>query len=180
MIPKQKNFAYIDGANLHKGIGDLGWKLDYRRFRVWLREKYSVEKAYLFIGLIPKHIDLYTDLQSAGFILVFKEVVYDRNGNAKGNCDADLVLRSVRDFFEEDINRTILISSDGDYAPLIRFWQEKTVPCTIISPSPRKKCSWLLRKTNVPIVCLGEMESKLRKNEKAPGTDGTVQGPLSW
>ncbi len=70
VYPKQKNFAYIDAANLHKGIGDLGWKLDYRRFRIWLKEKYGVERAYLFIGLVPKHKALYTHLQEAGFILV--------------------------------------------------------------------------------------------------------------
>jgi hypothetical protein len=31
------NFAYIDGANLHKGVNGLGWSLDYRRFRIWLK-----------------------------------------------------------------------------------------------------------------------------------------------
>jgi len=48
---KENNFAYIDGANLYNGSNSLGWKLDYRRFRVWLKDKYSVERAYLFIGL---------------------------------------------------------------------------------------------------------------------------------
>lgn len=50
---KQNNFAYIDGANLHSGIKNLGWELDYARFRVWLKEKYNVQKAYIFLGLIP-------------------------------------------------------------------------------------------------------------------------------
>lgn len=31
---KQSNYAYIDGANLHKGIKDLGWQLDHKRFRI--------------------------------------------------------------------------------------------------------------------------------------------------
>lgn len=31
------NIAYIDAANLHKGLANLGWRLDYKRFRVWLR-----------------------------------------------------------------------------------------------------------------------------------------------
>lgn len=39
MIDKENNFAYIDGANLYKGIQELGWKLNYRRFRIWLQEK---------------------------------------------------------------------------------------------------------------------------------------------
>ena len=75
MIPEQQNFAYIDGANLHKGIGSLGWQLDYKRFRVWLSEKYSIRVAYVFIGLIPKYKGLYKYLQECGFTLVFKEVV---------------------------------------------------------------------------------------------------------
>ena len=29
MDEKNKSVAYIDGANLHKGISGLGWKLDY-------------------------------------------------------------------------------------------------------------------------------------------------------
>ena len=84
MKPKENNFAYIDGANLHKGVASLGWKLDYRRFRVWLSEKYGVKTAYLFIGLIPKYKELYTYLQESGFTLVFKEVVYDGSGKPKG------------------------------------------------------------------------------------------------
>jgi hypothetical protein len=36
------NYAFIDGANLHKGIRELVWCLDYKRFRIWLKEKYNV------------------------------------------------------------------------------------------------------------------------------------------
>lgn len=114
MKQKESNFAYIDGANLHKGIHDLGWKLNYRRFRVWLDEKYSVTRAYLFLGLVPKYKDLYTSLQEAGFTLVFKETTHDGEGNVKGNCDADLVLWTVRDFYEHDYYNAVLVSSDGD------------------------------------------------------------------
>ena len=58
MVPKENNFAYIDGANLHNGIYDFGWKLDYARFKVWLREKYVLKTAYNLIGLIPKYKEL--------------------------------------------------------------------------------------------------------------------------
>ena len=55
MTTEKNNIAYIDGANLHKGVQELGWALDYRRFRVWLRDKYDIETAYLFIGLVPSN-----------------------------------------------------------------------------------------------------------------------------
>ena len=103
------NFAYIDGANLHNGIADFGWKLDYARFRVWLTEKYKVKNAYIFIGLIPKYKKLYQYLQESGFILVFKEVVYDGDGKPKGNCDADLVLQVVCDAYENKFEKKRLL-----------------------------------------------------------------------
>lgn len=41
--PKEENnFAFIDGANLYKGTKRLGWSLDYKCFRVWLKDKYSI------------------------------------------------------------------------------------------------------------------------------------------
>ncbi len=30
------NYAFIDSQNLNLGIKKLGWKLDYRKFRVYL------------------------------------------------------------------------------------------------------------------------------------------------
>ena len=83
MILKENNFAYIDAANLHKGVADLGWKLDYKRFRLWLRDKYHIQTAYLFIGLVPGNKDLYTNLQEMGYVLVYKEVTYDGAGKVR-------------------------------------------------------------------------------------------------
>lgn len=161
MEPQAKIIAYIDAANLYKGIEGLGWKLDYRKFRSWIRQKYGVEEAFLFIGLMPKHAALYTALQAAGFTLVFKEVVYDGTGRPKGNCDADLVIRAMRNYFENGSAKTVLVSSDGDYAPLVSFWLEKNVSCTVVSPAPLKKCSILLKKTGVAILCLEDVKHKL-------------------
>lgn len=158
---KENNLAYIDGANLHKGIEASAWKLDYRKFRSWIRQKFEVVDAYLFIGLMPKQAGLYTSLQSSGYKLIFKEIIYDGSGKVKGNCDADLVLQAVRDYYENHPAAVILVSSDGDYAPLVRFWQEKKVPCTIISPRPVAKCSILLKRTGVPIIYLEDMKHKL-------------------
>ncbi len=160
------NNAYIDGANLHKGVESSAWKLDYRKFRSWMRQKFGASNAHLFIGLMPKHADLYTFLQSAGYTLTFKEIVYDGTGKAKGNCDADLVLKAATDFYENPPRSVVLVSSDGDYAPLVRFWMSKKVGCTIVSPAPRDKCSILLKRTGAPVVYLEEMKHKLSYHPK--------------
>src|SRR3989338_8813354 len=158
----KNNFAYIDGANLHKGIADLGWKLDYKRFRVWLKDKYGVMHAYLFIGLIPQNKDLYTRLQEAGFTLIFKEVVYDNEGKVKGNCDADLVLKATRDAYEDLFEKAVLVSSDGDYACLVKFLQEKEKFLAIVSPAISKKCSILLKRTGAKIAYLNDQKALIK------------------
>ncbi len=153
--------AYIDGANLHKGVQDLGWKLDYKRFRVWLTEKYGVKESYLFLGLIPKYKDIYTNLQECGFTLVFKEVVYDGAGKAKGNCDADLVLRVTRDAYEKAFERAVIVASDGDYAGLVKFLRERGQLETILSPAIQKKCSILLKRTGASIAYMNDQRNIL-------------------
>jgi uncharacterized LabA/DUF88 family protein len=158
---KLKTIVYIDGANLHRGVQSLGWQLDYARFRVWLRDKYKIETVYLFIGLIPKNKNLYTTLQEAGYILVYKEVTYDGEGKVKGNCDADLVLKMTSDFYENHFDQAILVSSDGDYSGLVNFLKEKKRFQVLISPS--NNCSFLLRKLNIPIVYLDSKKNILQR-----------------
>jgi len=175
MILIKKNYAYIDGANLHMGIAGFGWKLDYRRFRVWLSEKYGAKNAYIFIGLIPRYKELYKYLQECGFTLIFKEVIYDGNGKPKGNCDADLVLQAVCDTYENKFNKAIIVSSDGDYASLVKFLQERGKLMTILSPHNKDLCSILLKRINAPIAYLNDQRLILQvRKEKAPDADETA------
>ena len=180
MKVEANNVAYIDGANLHKGAEQLGWDLDYRRLRVWLKEKYAVKQAYLFLGLIPKYKSLYTDLQEKGFTLVFKEVTYGDDGKIKGNCDADIVVRAMRDSYENTSDQAILVSSDGDYASLVSFLLEKGKIRVILSPYETKKCSILLKRTGVAIAYLTDQRSILEaQDKKAPNADRTAPGSFS-
>ena len=55
---KDNNFAFIDSNNLYLAIKDLGWSLDYEHFRKYLKEKYQVTKAYMFIGFVEKHKEI--------------------------------------------------------------------------------------------------------------------------
>ncbi len=158
----QNNVAYIDGANLYKGAEQLGWNLDYRRLRIWLRDKYGVEQAYLFLGLVPKYKILYTSLQEKGFTLVFKEVIYDGDGKIKGNCDVDIVVRAMRDAYEDTFNKAVLISSDGDYASLVSFLIEKRKMLSVLSPYETKKCSVLLKRTGVSIAYISDQKAILQ------------------
>ena len=170
---KQNNYIYIDGNNLYRGVKNSNWKIDFFRFRKWLSDKYGITQAYYFIGLIPKEKDIYETLQRAGFTLIFKEVVYGVDGKAKGNCDADLVLHAVRDVYENSCDKLALVTSDGDYASLVKFLQEKDKLKIVLSPSIKEKCSILLKRTNAPITYLNDVKNRisLGQKEKAPTKD---------
>lgn len=145
MVLRENNFAYIDGANLHKGITELGWQLDYKRFRVWLSEKYNVNKAYIFLGFFGARANLYRDLQNWGYTIIFKPTIPNGRGEIKGNCDAELVLQATSDMYEKQYDKAILVSGDGDFACLVKFLDERSRFTVILSPN-HKKASVLLRK----------------------------------
>lgn len=65
---KENNFAYIDGQNLNLGVKSMGWNLDFKRFRIYLAEKYGVSKVYYFIGFVAGNQKLYDALQEDGYI----------------------------------------------------------------------------------------------------------------
>src|SRR3989338_4427347 len=106
---KSGNYAFIDAQNLHRGIKSIGWKMDWARFRVYLHDKYGVDLAYIFIGYLPENKDLYLYLQKAGYVLVYKPVITDGEGKAKGNVDADLVLQAMLDY--KKYNKAVIVSS---------------------------------------------------------------------
>ena len=137
--------------------------MDYKRFRVWLAEKYAVTEAYLFLGLIPKYTDLYRELQEAGYILVFKEVVYDSSGRPKGNCDAELVLHAMQGLYEAQYDQVVLVASDGDYASLAKMLFERNRLRIILSPAREARCSILLKRISAPITYLNQVRSLIAK-----------------
>ena len=152
----KNNFAFIDGSNLHKGTQSCGISLDYKKFRSWLRFKYGVTQAFIFIGYIKSNQSLYTNLQNDGYELVFKDVVPQSDGTVKGNCDSDLVLRMVTT--KDDYDKAILVSSDGDFASSVAYLRDLGKFLTIISPGAINECSILLKRLNVPIVYLNKLK----------------------
>ena len=144
MKKQENNYAFIDSQNLNLGIKKLGWKLDYRKFRVYLEEKYNVKKAYIFIGFVALNQSLYDRLQEAGFILKFKPTIPDTDGKIKGNIDADLVLNAMLEFNQYD--KAVIVSSDGDFYSLVKHLYENGKLSVVLSPD-MKNCSSLLKQT---------------------------------
>ena len=164
MIKKKNNYAYIDSQNLNLGIQSLGWKLDWRKFRVYLKEKYGVSISYLFIGYLPDKQDLYSSLQKCGYVLVFKPVLPNEVGEVKGNVDADLVLQAMIDY--QNFDKAVIVSSDGDFYSLVKYLYEQGKLEKVLSPYV-KTCSVLLKKSaREKIVFMDNLRVKLEYIKK--------------
>lgn len=169
---------YIDGNNLYRSAKELSFKIDYKKFRRWIEQKYKPNFVYLFIGFLPARIKFYKYLQSCGYILVFKETI-SVGEKVKGNCDAELILKNVTDFYNKSFDSCILITGDGDFSCLVVFLRDNNSINCVISPD-KNKCSFLLRNKNVKMTFLNEHYYKFSTLiKKAPNTDASAQGSLS-
>jgi uncharacterized LabA/DUF88 family protein len=129
----ENNYAFIDSQNLHAGVESLGWKLDHKKFREYLRSEHHVTKAYMFLGFMEEHQTLYSALQEAGFILYFKPLVRSEDTVIKGNVDADMVLQAMIDV--ERYDKAVIVSGDGDFAGLIRHLASVNKLAQVIIPN---------------------------------------------
>ncbi len=153
---------YIDGNNLYRSAKELGFEINYKKFRGWLRQKYNPESVYLFIGLVLDRTKFYQYLQESGFILIFKQTI-SVGGSIKGNCDAELVLKTVSDFYTKSFDSCILITGDGDFGCLVEFLKENNAVEMVLSPD-ENKCSILLRNKNIEITFLNDLYHKFSKS----------------
>ena len=138
-----RNQAFIDGQNLHMNTKSNGWQVDLARLRVYLAEKYQVERAYYFIGAADeKHQELYKTIQEAGFILMFRKHSLEMTGHKKGNVDTDVVFEVMRKLVDrEDFDKVILISGDGDYFKMVDYLIRENRFGKLLAPSYRSMSS---------------------------------------
>lgn len=144
--PTKPNIAFVDAQNLHFGttkchlcatklkidIKEIrlsnctcgnAWKVDLLRFRIYLKEKYDVSEAYYFLGFLEdKNVELYNEIQKAGFIVIFKEHTKLHRSVKKGNIDTDMVFEIMKNLLDnENFDKILLVSGDGDYKKLVNY-----------------------------------------------------------
>jgi uncharacterized LabA/DUF88 family protein len=142
-LTEENNYAFIDSQNVSFGVRTMGWHLDFAKFRIYLKEKYGVSKAYLFLGYIPWNTERYETLNEYGYSLIFKKTIINKAGLIKGNLDAELVLQAMIEY--ENYEKAVIVSGDGDFACLVRYLNENQKMKNVIVPD-KNRYSGLLKK----------------------------------
>lgn len=156
------NYAFIDSQNVYLAIRVQGWEVDWKRFRVYLKEKYHVYKAYLFIGYIEGNSRLYEELQTAGFICIWKPTLKYKDGTIKGNCDAELVLHAMIQY--DHFHKAVIVTGDGDFYCLVDHFIENNKLHSLLVPD-RFRYSALLKMKNFKSYTkyMNELRQKIKK-----------------
>ena len=157
------NYAFIDSQNLNLAIREQGWILDFARFRTYLRDKYGIAKAFIFIGYVPLNQDLYTSLQKDGYILVFKPTLSLPGGDVKGNVDAELVLHAMIEY--DNYDKALIITGDGDFYCLVDYLIKNGKLLHLMIPNMSKYSS-LFRKLRPHMVFMNDLRGKLEHVER--------------
>jgi len=158
MKKSQNNYASIDSQNLNLSVRGQGWVLDFRKFRQYLRDKYGITKAFLFIGYVYENQDLYTSLQKDGYILVFKPTLKLPNGKVKGNVDAELVLHAMIEY--QNYDRALIVTGDGDLYCLVDYLVKNDKLLKLMIPN-KNSFSSLFRKMMPYIAFVNDLRGKL-------------------
>ena len=169
-------YTFIDSQNLNLSVrNDIvnggktlykGWELDFRRFFVYLKDKYKVDKAYLFIGRVAGNERLYKFLEDVGYVVVYKPTLEYKDGKkkfTKGNVDAELVLHAMIEYPNYD--KAIIVSGDGDYYCLIEYLKTQNKLSRIIIPN-KTSYSSLLRKYSRYMVYVTDLRAKLELKKR--------------
>jgi len=168
----ETTYAFIDSQNLNlsvqkeivNGAGMIiykGWKLDFKRFFIYLKDKYKVDKTYLFIGRVAENESLYRFLEGVGYNVIYKPTLDYKDGKekfTKGNVDAELVLHTMIEYPYFD--KAIIVSGDGDYYCLIEYLAMQKKLSHIIIPN-KTSYSSLLRKYSQYFVYVNDLRGKL-------------------
>jgi len=172
---KLANYAFIDSQNLNLGTQKMGWKMDWKKFREWLKTEYNVEKAFMFIGYMPDFEKLYDQLHSQGYLIVLKPTLEmfneplaegekpkidekEEKRVVKGNIDADLVLHVMKEKINYD--KAIIVSGDGDFYTLIEHLDQENKLLKVLTPN--WQYSSLLKPYENYIVRLDQKRQELR------------------
>lgn len=182
--PKPNVYAFIDSQNLNLGTQKIGWKMDWRRFRKYLADKYNVTHAYMFIGYMVENESLYEHMHELGYLIALKPTLDISQQQAedtqndvppvtneagerekpvvKGNIDADLVLYAMKELPNYD--KAIIVSGDGDFLSLIEYLDQQGKLLHVMAPN--WQYSSLLKQFDDKIVRIDQLKRELAYHDR--------------
>ena len=191
---KPNTYAFIDSQNLNLGTQRMGWKLDWRKFRQHLEEKYGVTHAYTFIGYMSENESMYEYMHELGYLVVLKPTIdvsphpegtpkvaatssFDQSAKDtdKKPDDKDKEKPIIKGNVDAELvlyamkefpnyDQAIIVSGDGDFFSLAEYLEEQGKLAHIMTPN--WQYSSLLKVFEPKIIRLDQLRRQLTYHDR--------------
>lgn len=178
MTPQaQTNYAFIDSQNLNLSIQNLGWKLDFARFRAYLQDTYNVSRALIFIGYMEEQADLYHHLELAGYELIYKPTLSYKDGSTKGNVDVEMVMHTILEM--PNYYQAVIVTGDGDFYSLINYLLSQNKLAKVVVPNQYRYSTLLKQFDSGLLAFVSDLRKTLEYTHKRKSPKVATPGPKS-
>jgi uncharacterized LabA/DUF88 family protein len=174
----QRVAIFIDGGNFYRSIRRNDWvpkgaRFDYVKFAATLAKNRPVTSKSYYVGIVRNHDQsaksqtmvenqqkLLTGLENDGYQIKKGKIVYDNKISEKG-VDVQLAIDLVIGAVENSYDTAIVVSSDTDLIPAIKYVKSKgkTVEYVGFSNAPS---FGMIKESNVRILLLKEQVESMR------------------
>ena len=163
-----KSIVYIDASNIILSARNINFVLDILKLVTHLKDSLRADLVIYFSGRFSFMQDTFLKLQERGVELVYKEI-YNENSKTKANCDVEITHRITSDILLNVVNKIILLTGDGDFAPLLDFANSKKIEARVMAMDPMS-CSLMLKRRDYTNISYLVDLSDLIRNEKPPAS----------
>lgn len=173
----EKIQVFVDGSNLYSTARNLGLDIDFKKFKALLENSEGrLIRINYYTALLDNHEGtsirpLIDWLDYNGFNIVSKrakEMTTNAGGTfIKGNIDVELAIDVLEQV--EFTDHIVLVSGDGDFAPLVKAAQRRGCVVTVVSSFKQRSSALAdeLRRAADYFVDLEDLRELIgRKNER--------------
>ncbi|HUV80790.1 MAG TPA: NYN domain-containing protein [Candidatus Bathyarchaeia archaeon] len=125
-MPEEKGMAFIDGANLNRSAEDLGFRIDYKKLKVfleeWLKEQgYQLIRPYYYTAddRAPQRKKFFDLLEVFGYDVRLVDITKRGTTNIQKGVDVKLAIEILKFGYNKNYDCAILCSGDQDFIPLV-------------------------------------------------------------
>jgi len=160
-LKKPKAHVFVDASNIHYYLIKKGWRVDWRKFKLFCENRYESLRVFYcegvpsksqYFDLHPSHslvdfidakkrkLDYFQFLKSISYKVRNKPVsrVYDDTAGKfrhKCNFDVELTIDALDSMAEYGV--LVLFSGDGDFVKLVKYIKGRNKKSVVIAPADR-------------------------------------------
>lgn len=134
VVPIQRQtLLAIDSANLDAALKTMGIKIDYKRLKRYINNRFGSLEARIYVGEYARSLKQqvwFKRLREYGYAIKTKPAICDGN-KTKANVDVDLAVDVLGDGF--NFKNFVLCSGDGDYLPVVKQLKQRGIRIILLN-----------------------------------------------